>query len=463
MFAQGSQSTFGEWYINAHPLLPVSQDHLDVTEVVLLGHAIDPRQPGSSNVDIARALARCKGFDALEQSLARLSGRWAAFASVASEWRLYPDANGSKSIFYDSAQVASHPMYMGHGPDDSMSRFPGQTSTWPMDRTPYPGVRQLLPNHYLDLQSMRSVRFGPRPVSPVSLSDAVVRIRELLRGTIEAVIKRGSVALPLTGGLDTRSLLSAATGLPIKFFTVINQDTPLHDLAIPPEIARRLGLDWHFVDGRTADFPAESVMGGIWRDPNSSSIGSFKQADFIVWGHGSGTIRCQYGVDGRQGKVTAESLSRIAGFANAEWAVPIFAEWLATVPDWVDALDLFYWEYRAGVWTSLTGTAFDYLCDVIAPFNCREVIELGLGVDCAYRCKSPPALFTELCLPELRGLPVNSTAWERLEGRLPAWFPWRLRQAIGNALRERVLRLNSPLMRAPTVTGIQTDDWMALQ
>ena len=447
----GIASTFDDWGLRTHPLLPMSQASQQDTEVVFLGHVIDPRQPLASNIQVARAVARCSSFDAVEQATKSLAGRWVLFARIASESRLYPDATASKSVFYDATQVASHPVHMGYGPDRSLASFPMEACTWPMDRTPYPDVRQLLPNHYLDLATMRPVRFGPKQAPPVSLNDAVVKIGALLRGTIEAVAQRGSVAIPITGGRDTRTLLTAATGLPIRYFTVINESSPHHDLAVPPKIARRLGLDWRFVDGRTADFPAEELMGGIWRDANSSSIGAFKQADFVVWGHASHIIRCQYWQDGIRKEVNPKSLTWIAGFGDSEWAEAIFADWLTAVPDSIYTLDLFYWEYRAGVWASLTGTAFDYFCDAIAPFNCGELIEIGLGVEDAYRRQSPDVLFDRLCLPALSAFPVNSTWWERLDQRLPSWFPWRLRQAIGNKLRQRIPRVHGPVMHAPSV------------
>jgi hypothetical protein len=419
--------------------------------VVFLGHVIDPRRPLASNIEVARAVAHCSNFEALEQATNALTGRWALFVRMTSECRLYPDATASKSIFYDSTQVASHPVHMACERDRAYGSLPSHAWTWPMGRTPYAGARQLLPNHYLDLATMRPVRFGPTRVVPVSLDDAVVRIGLLLRGAIEAVVERGSVALPITGGLDTRSLVSAATGLPISYFTVFDDSTPLHDLAIPPKIARRLGLDWRLVDGRTADFPAEQAMGGIWRDAGSASIGAFKQADFVVWGHASQMFRCAYWPDGVRRNVTAASLSKLTGFGDSNWAAAIYGEWLTAAPDVIDTLDLFYWENRTGVWASLTGTAFDYFCDPIAPYNCGELIAIGLGVDYAYRYSPPDTLFLRLCLPELRGLPVNSTPWERLEKRLPSWFPWRLRQRIGNKLRERMPRIHGPVMHAPSV------------
>jgi hypothetical protein len=307
-------------------------------------------------------------------------------------------------------------------------------------------VRQLLPNHYLNLATFESVRFAPGAIAKMPLDKAVQTMSALLRGTIEAVTYRGSVAIPLTAGFDSRTLVSAAVGLPVRYFTIVDEGSPHHDLAIPPKIAGRLDLEWSYVGCNLSD-SAENVTGGIWHDPAVNQTNSFAQAEFVVLGQVSEICRCFYWLDGHHAPATPELMSRMARFGDQ--AIEQFREWMVGIPDTVDPFDLFYWEHRVGCWASLSCTEMDPLCDVISPYNCRELLNAGLGVDIRYR-RRPHELHRQLCLPELRSIPFNSTWFERAERMLPRWFPLRVRKAMDRWVRSRTRRANTAPIPAPS-------------
>ena len=406
---------------------------------MLLGHAIDPMQPDLQNRDIVRQLADVgTSFDRLQARLADLGGRWLVLARIGDELRLYPDAGGTKSVFYSAdGWVASQPGHFGCPVDRTLARYP-HAGAWPLGHTPFAGVRQLLPNHYLDLKHFRSVRFGPRRAETTGIETAAEEIGQILRGTIAALLKRGSVALPLTGGFDSRTLLSAAHEhlAQIRLFSILDHQTDRHDYVLPRLLARQAGRPLRFVTTFKADDVGYNTC-GLYQDPNSSRIGAFAQADFVLLGHLSEILRCFYWKDGEAPRVSADSLSRLAGFSGD--LAEVFDGWLQGVPTRSagETLDLFYWECRGGNWSSVCCTALDGYCDVISPYNCRRLLELGLGLDPAYR-RRPYELHRHLCRPEYRAVPFNETWLESMESLLPKWFPWRLRLRLRHLGRPRI-------------------------
>jgi hypothetical protein len=425
----GGRAAFASLVIRFNERVPVTTAGNDDVEIALIGHVLDPLRPGRTNAEIVSGLTGSTTFRALEDALSGLAGRWAVFVRIGAELRLYPDAAGSKSLFHSGPWVASQPGLLGCTPSAALDAFPGATN-WPVGVTPFPGVRQLTPNHYLDLRDQGETRFAPGSIRSVGLDEAAATIAELLQGTIHAVVRRGSVALPVTAGFDSRALLSAARPWwpDIDMFTVIDSDTPRHDRLVPRRLSRIVGRPIREIGADGQDSVVQNTC-GLWRDPNESRLAAFGQAQFVLLGHVSEVLRCFYWKDGHPREVTPALLSGLAGFRGA--LESDFAAWLDSSPDDtdVDPLDLFYWESRAGIWSSLCCTALDGYCDVISPFNCRRLLETGLGVPARFRC-APYELHRLLCRPELRGIPFNSTFLERVDAHLPQWLPWRVRNRL---------------------------------
>lgn len=423
------RSSFGTLRIGFHKRLPIAKTEDSDCEFLLLGHVIDPERPALANREIVQRLVTCTSFQLLESELATLGGRFLLFARIRDVARLYPDAAASKSAFYKAGWIASQPGHFGCPIYDGLAAWT-KACTWPVGETPFEGVRQLLPNHYLDLGTFQAVRFGPKPIVKVDLDQAVHTVSRILEGTISAVLHRGPVALPITGGYDSRTLLSAAFDVRdrIQLFTVIDDHTARHDYVVPNVLARRVGRSVRFVRSTQSDDVSVNTC-GLWRDENQSRLSAFAQADLVLLGHLSEICRCFYWKDGVARNVTPTLLSRLAGFDGD--LQDSFARWINSIQSGlgIETLDMFYWESRAGIWSALCCTALDGYCDVISPYNCRLLIETGLGVDPKYRCM-PYEMHQRLCRPELRAVPFNETWLERAEELISRRLPWRLRAAF---------------------------------
>ena len=185
--------------IGCHPELEVTTVSKQGRTVVCLGHILDPHSPGQGNSQVLeRLLALSETFFDLEQALAKLGGRWVLFVSLLEKQRVYHDAGGLKSVFFytdPSSQdlwVASQPGLFGDGlglhPDEQLLKQFWETTShnsWVCELTPYRHVRQLLPNHYLDIGRRTSARFWPSTsVAPQTLEEAAEKMADIIHGPL---------------------------------------------------------------------------------------------------------------------------------------------------------------------------------------------------------------------------------------------------------------------------------------
>ena len=383
------------------------------------------------------------------------------FVHISGQTRLYPDAAGLKSVFYikdaEGLWVASQPRTLSLVAETRLdaalaSRLNGvdRADAWPAARTPYIGVKQLLPNHFLDMDTGAARRFWPtRPVVPRTTREAAPAIAEILHGTIQAGVERcGTASMALTGGYDSRALLACAGELRrrLSFFTIVDASTPWYEYRTPARLARSLDLDYRHIWVRRHQNLATRVMkentGYIWRDPNEHRAVAFGRVGsaLVILGNASEVCRCYFYEDKpHPAVVTPELLAQLIGWGGDPVAVDAVDEWLQTVPDGtnINILDLFYWEVRLGNWCSLDYTAMDSFIEALPAFNCRQLFELGLGVPLMER-QVPHELYLSICrfmTPEVLDLPFNSST------------PTKLARIFGNDIPRIVKTKSAALLK----------------
>ncbi len=459
---------FGHWrrmlvgqslHLSFHPHLNTASSRSAYGQIVLLGHLLDPETPCASDQEILdRLLAESNTFDAFERVSTALGGRWLMLVQIGSDVRLYPDACGNRPVFYVGSRAdlgvwaATQPrlLVLLHGlkPDKQLSFEYLRTNphnAWPGEITPYPDIRQLLPNHYLDLRSGEPRRFWPRGELPErDLESAAQLIVRKFHGLIDSASRRRRVVLPLSGGNDSRALLAAAGDLreKLSLVTMIYPGIRYSDIWLSRKIARRLGLVHRRIPVRAGSDAVRRVFrmntADMFWDPGLMWVHTFQEFDndyFVLNGDNAGILRAIHYRDGRiNGPLTPVRLAEITSHSGNAVAIEAFRRWRQSLPPVSDTmlLDLVQWEIRAGNWVSLAETLLDTVCEPIAPFNCREVLEAGLGVSSVHRVH-PAALFRriyEIGAPEIADLPVNRFWAEELLDEAVKLIPWRIRDRL---------------------------------
>jgi len=447
--------TFGRRFpVHIHELVVSNHENSDHKELLGVGHFIDPKKPTASNRDVLSDLfQQTSTFKELEHRLATLGGRWILLSRFGDELRLYPDAAAQRPIFYCNTgaglSIASQPGLLASAGVTSSAadiqrlwRSPSAVA-WPAALTPYEGVRQLLPNHFLDLNSGSVRRFWPvRPVHSVDFEAGAQEMTAIITGVLAAVSERhGRPALPLTGGIDSRVLFACAKRERFQYFTIVDETSPFHDVWLPQRLAQRFNVDLDFIWATRGGARVEQLLrtntGGLWRDPNERRTPAFAKIDapIVVLGNVSEVCRAFYYPYVAQGTpVTAARLAELAGWGAEPLAQAAFQEWISDVPSdmGINLLDLFYWECRLGNWAALDCLALDGFADSLSPFNCRELLTLGLGVDAQFR-KAPYALHRRICElaePTTLSLPINTTFVDALRTNVIRLVPAAVRRTL---------------------------------
>jgi hypothetical protein len=440
----------GPLRVSAHPNLDVTAGRRGDIEVMVLGYAFDTRDPETGMPGIVGHLLSQNDYEQLERALSRYCGRYVVIAKRGRAIRLYPDAVGQRSCFYGQGWAGSQPGLIGlmteirKGPWEDVFLSHRRDLSWPGTATPYEGIRMLRPNHYLDLVSMRSVRFWPMgPFRRLDVREAAENVVRLISAGMAGAHKRYRLYLALTAGHDSRVIFTSSREIhkDMRFFLIRDENTPPADVSIPPRLCAAYGLSFDLhpyikPDREWLDLYDTNVCSMVWGDSRkkSKTYDLFAPDAMIVKGHVPSAGRATLYRDGyRYRKITPERLSEILRFPRNPVAVREFGDWLRTFPDGFEEnlLDIYCLENRGGAWGSMECTGSDTNFQVFSPYNCRDVIENQLGFDRSY-CVYPHRfnhIMADLKCPEISNIPMNpKTLGTKIVDKTWYYMKWVLRK-----------------------------------
>jgi hypothetical protein len=266
------------WFLGYHPDLPVMQILVDENPVGwLLGQPI--AQNGAlvtSDLRVDPAID-ADGFRHLVDGFA---GRFVAVWLGQGGQRVLLDASGSMGVVYCEEQriVASTLFLVPYeDPDDDRFAFVRAPSSFGIDPSLYFGLTMrysvdwLAPNHYLDLESWRPVRYWPSGEFETTndINGVLDTVLARITGSIRAVVESRPVQMSLTGGNDTRVLLACSKEFldEIEFVTVALPDrTGRTDVSLARHIAKTLGLRHRVIEGGASPMEIDRLIyrtGGV--------------------------------------------------------------------------------------------------------------------------------------------------------------------------------------------------------
>lgn len=450
-----------DYHLHAHPDLPILQVRHRHIEMTLLGFLVDPTEPSATDKEI---LERTAGSISCAQdapvALSGLAGRWALFVHDGSDTIALNDPCGLRELYYTTASTeecwcASQPTTIARILDLPMSLsgrkfvhsgyYCGNPEPfWPGWSTPFVGMAHLTPNHFLNLDSREVKRFWPcRPIIGVDREEGAQRAAACLRSLLEAVASRYALALPVTAGWDSRTLLAATRQHgDVYYYTVCGPWSPRHsaDRLVPPRLLKRLGRPHREIrcpDKMSPDFAA-IYCGNVttWHDMAGAMAeglcAEYPQDRVSVSGHASEIARLgMYVRETYPSDVDSEALAVSVGMNPSESAVfqlalPQFAEWLDGARHVEEDYgypvpELFYWEQRVGQWAANGQSQWDIVHDRFTPFSCRPLLEAMLGTRREYRSNPDYLLYRDIITQLWPGVmcePINpslNSAAERLK------------------------------------------------
>lgn len=413
----------GDYNIYVHPdcdLIRYGKD--DNKELVLIGYFFNPNQPQKLTGQILDEISVCSTINDITLKLYDLAGRFVLFVRYNRDYYILNDACGLKSVFYTKYNslffAASQPLLLKlvtgieNGPRYysyfSSKYVKNNREHWiPAGTSLFENVSQLVPNHYLDISRLIQVRFWPvKEIRKNDPDDSVEHFSSLLKNTMSAASERFPIAISLTSGLDSRMILSACRDIShdIFFYTLRYRNLKKNsgDIRIPGALLSGLGYSHHIIDCRKKEQNGEflKIYSGNTDIPHLNDWGiiaagiysEYPEERIAVKGNCAETGRCYYYEEGTHKPVTsAGDFTRFEkGWQEIGFIRDQIEAWYGEIKDpdinfGYDLLDLFYWEHRMGSWQAGSQLEWDIVQEVFTPFNNRELIDIMLSVDPAYR------------------------------------------------------------------------------
>lgn len=371
----------------------------------------------------------------IEQFLKRIAGRFIAVIDLPGFCRVYPDASAQVPCVIDQERgtvgSTAHALFSDLEYDarfrrDAFKALGVDREGWfPAGLTAHRGLVRLLPNHFLNLDSLETKRFWPSSnsvMSPDPERSINVVVNEV-RAQIEALLagpKR--IALALTGGHETRMLLACARPYvdELDLTTVVGPDRHSTDTIIARRIVKTMGLR-HLELPRLRSTPEQKALfirrgGDCNADSNSEfhpSVWPIAETHVFVGGLGGevGRAFLWSESDSSDTVIDAHALCKRFGLPVHPELCKKIEEWLEYLPDGLDSLtmlDLAYHENRNGPWYAAQFCSDPTLVRH-APLLTRTIVEEMMSLPAPWKRSSRlGTAIIEKEWPELSQFPYNS-------------------------------------------------------
>lgn len=407
--------------------------------LILMGRVVDSNHPHSEPDSIAESLIKSSNIDELIENSKGLAGRFIILYSNGKQLYIFPDAVASIPVTFTThgeLSVASNPRFVAemkgwHESDVSreIKNKAAPTHPLPYDLTMYDQMRKVPPNHYFDFRARKAIRFYPiKKEKPVGVEEASEISSKLLKNVVIGYHNRYRLSLPLTSGVDSRTILALCrdfiSEIPTYTFFHDHFTDKTADIAIPRAMAEKFGFE-HFTL-RHIDLPPNIMkeckveLGSLvnplelqnaWTYYNHHSLKNFIRLD----GNISPLGKSSFGRDLPELlATTAYLVTKTHNYSKknkqevARWHEDI--RHFAKQSD-ISKYDLFFWEHRVGNWTSNSYLNADLFTNCLNVFNSRAIIETWLRVPRKYRKDSEiHQAIIRKNWPELLDFPFNPDA-----------------------------------------------------
>ena len=391
----------------------------------ILGYAIDPEKDIGSLAEICKQILSVARDDARFLSYTdTLCGRYIIIRGNGHSAALIQDACGMRTCYYGNSYVASHyellNSFEGHDEHPFFKTYMGLSKRpWylPGDLTPFEGIRALLPNHELDLKTHQIRRIFPREdMVHESAEKVAAYCAWLISKEVKMLSEKYRLTASCTNGNDTRITLSALKEIKDKVLlhtydnhrpdNAATGESSCEDNQAARYIAKTFGFKFMGIDLEVGESTPYGFVVNIRHNhycdfvPRAAYMyGKFFPHDKDApWLHIRSTlpeiIRARDYFRVSKADENAHGMAKLAygasGLGDDGTVVKLFENYFLSNEyqslHGFDFSDIFYDEYRMGVWHSgaillSTDATFDTCC----LFNQRKLIRLGLSVPAFYK------------------------------------------------------------------------------
>ncbi len=412
-----------DYHLMYHPDLECTHHKANLT-IYLLGYILDPFKPELSNSDIIESFSKEDNYNSVLKRTDFYNGRYVIIIFDGEEIIAFNDATASKQLYYflkpESFFIASTPNLIKeftdlklHNNDElhdflNSDKFRNKNTAWFGDETPFENVYNLFPNHYINLISKKTIRFWPREsLQTRNLKETVDYVSKILTGTMKSASNRYQLHSSLTGGWDSRIILSSSKQIKdsIDYYTFVDdtiQRKNIHDVIIPEKLSKRYNLTHEKI--RIENKEIEEQFLEIFENNSVFNRNTYNQVyyKYIELGYehymnvtgtmGDQLLRVFYRF---KGEITAQKFAEKFEVAEFPFIIKAIDKWLKEVEDLqedspINIIDWFNWEFYSPNWAGISATEHDIVRDELRVFNCRALITAIMQVKEKHRYRDNP-------------------------------------------------------------------------
>lgn len=398
---------------------PLFERHVELAPGLILSYDPDlPVHVEGSTALIGVAVQTVRGRPAPEED-PHGEDDWAGRWALVRDGVLIPDATASLSLYYDGEHASSSAAVLASGRALSGPLGHGVGMDWyPAPGSAVEGVRRLLPSQALKGGAVIPRALPtPRPAEPEALLRS---LQDRLITGLQNLAGKGTIALGLTGGHDSRALLAAAVaaGVAVEAYTLEHATISSADRDLPPRLAAAAGVPHRYV---RSGGPPDPERLKLW-DAHTAGQAVDADRDMFASGQLDGVAQADFDLAdfyevgrGYYDHVLPANPPDIAEALLRELPSPRpddvreWAEWARAHPVAIDWRDRFYLEQRLGGWLAAIDQGLDLLgVNKVHLASCTAFIAEGLSLPHDMRRAGVPheELIRRMA-PALGAFPVN--------------------------------------------------------
>lgn len=429
-----------------HVDLIVSESSYQKKRLILLGDIYDWRHPEYDNQDIINDIIQLSLYDLLER-ITTLSGRFVIIFEDKNDIKVFHDASAARKIFYTkkdgyiSCSSNQHLLarIMGISPtNDSSKREYYSSNDFKLnyysnivDNTFYDEILQLLPNHFLNINTFEIKRYWPRyKMDNKTKGEIISECASMIKGFLFAAAKRYKLMIPLTAGYDSRILLAASKEIKEEMFFYLNdseyvQNSP--DGQVPQKMLSDHNLQLNLLKiNKVNDKNYRDIYyhNNLFANPEYEYIIYNYLINFSEWLNLPGgtipIIKSSYYSSANI--ITGKTLANLHGYDKYQFAINAYNKWLYNLKDVCEEtntniFDLLHWEDKNCNGSFQIQQDKDIAQEDFVIFNSAYLISLMLSYDIKLRRKPYLQLHKEIIRhlwPDLLAYPFNPSTKKKI-------------------------------------------------
>jgi len=406
--------------------------------IIVIGDFIDGNHPMKSLKEITNNLFHTQNIEELLENIKYYAGRYLIMIGDESGFQyIVTDPISTIPVNYvfndEEYLVSSHAKYIAdkcgyHHSDKArkINQASEQQQPLPYNITLYEEIKTLIPNHILNLNDEKMVRFYPvtDTVKKITMDNAVIETIRVSKNILKGYLNTRKLSLPLTSGIDSRLILSLMKGQTeeLKMYTYLldNFTSETDDIKISSEIADAMDIEYYVLPLKNIPNKLEQQ---IYNELNGEENDDILKNGYT---YSKSKLKNYYSVPGDIISISKSPFGKNLpeSFANLNYFLTKTHNYSSEIEEyiqsWIDntkeysqnsgisLFDLYNWEYRLGRWIPKSIKNYDYFIDQVYIFNCRYLIELWVSISKSERTNR--SLHKEIIQkewPELLEFPVN--------------------------------------------------------